>query len=776
MLRSVMTAGLDMAREQQSKEPLQEGKEEAEQAGAAVVEPQLRAAAASPAEQQEDAVVIPASSPSPLPAQHQSSQPSAMPPFPYSVYPYYAVAGYHPHYAAYAAAPYASAPFSPAAFYADQSAPLYQQQQQQQHQQQSVSQASAAAQSGSVGVSAAAGAGASRTRSRRSRRKATQATAASRGGGTAGGADDDDSESSDDSDDEEEDDDNTAASSSRRPSQPQLQTTAGQQPPLAAAAVAFPSYYQPAMPPYQPYFTAVYPPPSFAPQAQHGEAVNSGLYAQLPFAFQPFSPSLPAALFPFPQQPHRRGEEGKAVDGAPGAWTEAAGDSGDGGDEGLRHASRSSPAAAHDVLYSIPTSSASASYSQPLVYAAYHPHYYQYAAEQGGAATGGQRLRSQGAAQSQPALLQQPSPLRVHSVAAGSELSSHGAVLSPQSAASPSVSTSCLSPSVNAEPSPLSAASDDGEDAELQSGLSAAEAAHPGSLPTYSATLSHLHLPHTKPARSVDDFSVHLHTQPFGFSTALQPQSEQPTALAPDLPADGQAFYYHHTRTASEDLTSYGAGVAGATVAGAAATGHAAHSTPPQAGGGGRPLPEYINYQGAKGRIFRVRDITSSYADDSALDRGRSRSSSDTAAAHVAYAAASAQSYLIDGGGHALPPSVPLAAPSLSAVLQRGPALSASKKAKKQKRDEIRFADIRFGEKIGEGSFGEVFRGTLWGVDCAIKASSGSAQSSSAAQRLSCRLPALTRPSCCPRCAETGAQDQHGHHQQRGQQALPRCC
>lgn len=42
-------------------------------------------------------------------------------------------------------------------------------------------------------------------------------------------------------------------------------------------------------------------------------------------------------------------------------------------------------------------------------------------------------------------------------------------------------------------------------------------------------------------------------------------------------------------------------------------------------------------------------------------------------------------------------------------------------KVKKKKKDEIRFEDIKLEEKIGEGSFGEVYRCTLWGQEVAMK-------------------------------------------------------
>lgn len=43
------------------------------------------------------------------------------------------------------------------------------------------------------------------------------------------------------------------------------------------------------------------------------------------------------------------------------------------------------------------------------------------------------------------------------------------------------------------------------------------------------------------------------------------------------------------------------------------------------------------------------------------------------------------------------------------------------KKVKKRELHELRFDDIKFGEKIGEGSFGQVFKGKLWGQEVALK-------------------------------------------------------
>ena len=65
-----------------------------------------------------------------------------------------------------------------------------------------------------------------------------------------------------------------------------------------------------------------------------------------------------------------------------------------------------------------------------------------------------------------------------------------------------------------------------------------------------------------------------------------------------------------------------------------------------------------------------------------------------------------------------LPPSHPL-------ILSRTGSHSSSRSLKKKKRgsseDEIRVADLDFKEKIGEGAYGDVYRGYLWGQEIAIK-------------------------------------------------------
>ena len=72
--------------------------------------------------------------------------------------------------------------------------------------------------------------------------------------------------------------------------------------------------------------------------------------------------------------------------------------------------------------------------------------------------------------------------------------------------------------------------------------------------------------------------------------------------------------------------------------------------------------------------------------------------------------------------GHAIPTApLPSAHPAAAFHRHATAPSAASKKAKKHRKDEIHFADLRFGGKIGEGSFGEVFRGSLWGQEVAIK-------------------------------------------------------
>ena len=66
-----------------------------------------------------------------------------------------------------------------------------------------------------------------------------------------------------------------------------------------------------------------------------------------------------------------------------------------------------------------------------------------------------------------------------------------------------------------------------------------------------------------------------------------------------------------------------------------------------------------------------------------------------------------------------LPPSHPLT------LSRTGSHSSSSRSLKKKKRgsseDEIRVADLEFKEKIGEGAYGDVYRGYLWGQEVAIK-------------------------------------------------------
>lgn len=45
----------------------------------------------------------------------------------------------------------------------------------------------------------------------------------------------------------------------------------------------------------------------------------------------------------------------------------------------------------------------------------------------------------------------------------------------------------------------------------------------------------------------------------------------------------------------------------------------------------------------------------------------------------------------------------------------------AAKKIKKHRKDYVPFSDLVFGELVGEGTFGKVYRGMLWGQDVAIK-------------------------------------------------------
>ena len=59
-------------------------------------------------------------------------------------------------------------------------------------------------------------------------------------------------------------------------------------------------------------------------------------------------------------------------------------------------------------------------------------------------------------------------------------------------------------------------------------------------------------------------------------------------------------------------------------------------------------------------------------------------------------------------------------------VLGQSPSLSrrasgVNRKKKRGSEDEIQYSDLMFGEKIGEGAYGDVFRGYLWGQEVAIK-------------------------------------------------------
>ena len=271
--------------------------------------------------------------------------------------------------------------------------------------------------------------------------------------------------------------------------------------------------------------------------------------------------------------------------------------------------------------------------------------------------------------------LHQPAPLRALLSTESSQ-----ALTSPHS---PSPDFSRLSPSTHTLPSPLSATSEVPDESSTSpppvAPHSPSSLQHINSLPTYSSSITHLHPPHGA-LRSVDDFALHLHTQDHDPSAPAY--STDPSRALDDLSAQPAAAYPE---------------------------GHV-----PQH----RPAPEYTHYQGAKGRIFRVRDITSSYSDG----ENRSRASSYTVGGHPVhpYMPDSPQPYGIDHP--AMPPALP---GPVSHAAYHGSALSGasvgSRKTKKSKKDEIHFADLRFGDKIGEGSFGEVFRGTLWGQEVAIK-------------------------------------------------------
>ena len=314
---------------------------------------------------------------------------------------------------------------------------------------------------------------------------------------------------------------------------------------------------------------------------------------------------------------------------------------------------------------------------------------------------------------------------------------------SPQSASSMSVSRTT-------QASPLSATSDLPDDAD-----EASQVHINASLPTYSSQYQHVHHAH-KMTRSVDDFDVHLHNHP-------QEDADGQQHLAPQLGESQQHFHFAHPRTASDDLTyalqslqlqplhqqqhqqaptqheqqyeMVGYGDAGGDDVAPGGIGHSV-----------RAPVEYQHYHGAKGRIFRVRDITSSYAEGEDSRRGSRRSSYTVHASPTTHAAYShfmpdspqrypAHPYVDNTSGqpweyaavdayhnaHAVPPAPLLSAHPAHAFHRLSTAPSASKKTKKHRKDEIHFADLRFMGKIGEGSFGEVFRGSLWGQEVAIK-------------------------------------------------------
>ncbi len=67
--------------------------------------------------------------------------------------------------------------------------------------------------------------------------------------------------------------------------------------------------------------------------------------------------------------------------------------------------------------------------------------------------------------------------------------------------------------------------------------------------------------------------------------------------------------------------------------------------------------------------------------------------------------------------GPAPPAPAPVAGGGAGAVVQNTGSASG--------KDEIQYRDIVFGSKIGEGAFGDVYRGTLWGQEVAIKTMKG---------------------------------------------------
>ena len=586
---------------------------------------------------------------------------------------------------------------------------------------------------------------------------------------TAGG-EDEESDSSDDSDDEEEEEEGQA---SRRPS---LSST--QPPPSAQMAdlLVHPSHTKPSLPTLrfnnndavstvrmQP---TVYPPPSvpqFAgPLPSYHPYYQAAMAHTLPAAHSiPHSHTLRTGHISPIMQPVTNGE----LSNIP--YEHSGGDAYDEQAEG-------------GELYTLPTAASVQQQQQQQQHYVYqhHPYFYH------------QPQRSEQQQQQTVAAIQQRfaatvdssphQPAAVDAASAGSSVLRSPPILHPSSLQQQQLTVSSLSPhrqvlvdsypvgvqspqsassmsvSRTTQASPLSATSD------VPDELDEASQAHVNaSLPTYSSAYQHMHHAH-KMTRSVDDFDIHLHNHPPQAEPNVQQphQPQQQQQLHYEAPLVTSHYHYAHPRTASDDLT------------------YALHSLqlhtlsqqqPPalmqqqqqeqayaepgsdglsDAGRSARPTVEYQHYHGAKGRIFRVRDITSSYAEGEDSRRASRRSSYAVHAspsAHPAYSPYMPDSphryatHYMDhsngqqweyaavdtfSAGHAVPLApLPSAHPAALPFHRVSTAPSDSKKAKakKHRKDEIHFADLRFGAKIGEGSFGEVFRGSLWGQEVAIK-------------------------------------------------------